>query len=301
MDRRGPSVNPNIYFMVPVAATGTGSLQLWALNVITNSLIRLADPTLAVTAVAGVGTAAVFDESLQRIWLFNATSVGPNWARWQYYDIATDTWTARDTASMGLAAQWSTDAALLHFDENIATGSTAISSDIYLIGNNSVDIQNYNIGTNTWTQLTGAGGGVRAAAPAVGATLTWNLQYPDRIISHRGGGVATLDIYDIPSDGWNSGQAYLPVGTLLWDEGSDACECVPPGAGLGNPIGYAGIAGTIYQYTRDYTYTQACKIEGTDGLAHVGKGLIAYQYAGVRYVVYRLHSSRSVQRIRLID
>jgi len=296
MDRRGPLLNPNLYFIVPVAASGAGAIQLWALNLVANSLIRLADPTLGANSVVGVGTQAVFDEGAQRIYLFNAESAA-NWARWQYYDIATDTWTARDMASMALAAQWSIDAALLHCDENIGDGYAA---HIYLIGNNSVNIQDFNTTTNTWAQLTGAGT-ARAAAPAAGATLTWYSPANDTLLSHRGGGVATLDTYDLVTDTWTNAVAYLPVGTLLFGAGADACESFPFSSGTGSPIGCAGIAGTIYQYDRTLSYTQCCKIDGTDGLAHVGKGMVAYQYAGIRYIVYRLHTSRTVQRIRLID
>ena len=298
MDRRGPLSNPNLYFIVPVATSGANSVQLWALNVLTNSWIHLADPPIGIFAVIGVGTQAVFDESMQRIWLFNAASAVP-WCAFHYYDIATDTWTARSGA-LGLAAQWSTDAAMLHCDEVISGGAGPGDDHIYLIGNNSVDIQDYTISTNTWAQLTGAGA-ARAAAPAVGSTLTWNLNETDFIYSFRGGGVATLDEYEVSTDTWTSGVAYIPVGTLLWDEGSCTCEVYPSGFGTGNPVGYAAMNGTVYQSDRLGTHSQCCKIDGTDGLAHVGKSLVAYSYAGVRYVVYRLHTGRSVQRIRLID
>ena len=192
------------------------------------------------------------------------------------------------------------DAAIVHLDSDLLFG--AYAGHIYLIGNNSVNIQDFNIAANTWAQLAG-GGGARAGAPAVGATLTWNLHNPGVLFSHRGGNAATLDTYDIASDTWTSGVAYIPVGTLLWNTGSDACECWPM-LPICRVVNYAANAGTLYQLANGLTnpiYTQSCRIYGTDGVAHVGKSMVAYQYAGIRYIVYRLHGSTQVQRIRLVD
>jgi len=302
MDRRGPDFNPNIYILVPTAAGGIGACDFYALNVTTNSLIPLAKPGFTATSVIGVGTTMCFDESGQRVYLFNSqsnTAAGYEWCHLQYYSIAADTWTTRTVTTMNLAAPWAIDAAMVHTD--LALSGTAVADCIFLIGHGSLNIYRHNQATNNWTILTGVGL-ARTGVPAVGATLTWNLDNTDTLYSHRGGGANTLDVYTISTDTWLSNMAYLPVASILPNTGSDYCECIPNLPSKARY--YIGIGGRVYQWADDVAgqrYDAACQIEGTDGLAHVGRGMVAYTHAGIRYLVYRLHSGKTLQRIRLID
>lgn len=101
----------------------------------------------------------------------------------------------------------------------------------YLMGNAAVTLYRFNVSTNAWTTL--APVAARAAAAGAGASLnwidnvsTWTLtpttgaptalvqggtvmkQNGRYLFSFRGGGAATLDIYDIAANTWVSDVAY---------------------------------------------------------------------------------------------
>jgi hypothetical protein len=94
---------------------------------------------------------------------------------------------------------------------------------IYLMGNNAVTLYRYSISANTWTTL--APVAARAAAPVVAASGHWafgitgDTSWADenaiingrRIYSFRGGGLVTLDYYDIAANTWVSGVPYAPA------------------------------------------------------------------------------------------
>lgn len=98
---------------------------------------------------------------------------------------------------------------------------------MYLIGNNAALIYRYQVSTNAWTQL--APTAARAAATAAGASANWIDSVSDwdnetaiahtvgstiikqngrYIYSFRGGGVSTLDVYDIAANTWISNLTY---------------------------------------------------------------------------------------------
>jgi hypothetical protein len=94
---------------------------------------------------------------------------------------------------------------------------------IYLIGNNAVTMYRYSISANTWTTL--APVAARAGAAVVAASGHWvfnvtgDSTWADenaiingrRIYSFRGGGLVTLDYYDIAANTWVSGVPYAPA------------------------------------------------------------------------------------------
>jgi hypothetical protein len=94
---------------------------------------------------------------------------------------------------------------------------------IYLMGNNAVTLYRYSISANTWTTLSPVA--ARAGAPVVAASGHWafgvtgDTSWSDenaiingrRIYSFRGGGLVTLDYYDIAANTWVSGVPYAPA------------------------------------------------------------------------------------------
>jgi hypothetical protein len=94
---------------------------------------------------------------------------------------------------------------------------------IYLMGNNAVTLYRYSISANIWTTL--APVAARAGAPVVAASGHWvfgvdgDTSWADenaiingrRIYSFRGGGLVTLDYYDIAANTWVSGVPYAPA------------------------------------------------------------------------------------------
>lgn len=90
---------------------------------------------------------------------------------------------------------------------------------IYLMGNNAITMYRYSVSGNTWTTMAP---GVARGTAAVAGTMSWYVRasaHPDwvnessylngrRIYSFRGGGSATLDYYDIPSNQWVNAITY---------------------------------------------------------------------------------------------
>jgi hypothetical protein len=244
-----------------------------------------------------------YDESQGRVWLFTSqstTAAGYEWASFQYYDIAANTWTARNVLSLALGAAWGTSAALLHTDSDVCVGrpmgGQVADDHIYLVGNNAAAMYRYSLVGNTWTALAG-GGGVRAAAPGAGSNLLWNEWNIDQLVSWRGGGSALVDKYTISTDTWAAG--ITPSVALACTTGFESCTAHKVGSNS-----FIAVNGTIYVYSHDSDrITSMAKIDGVDGLAHSGQGLCYYfpSSFSAAYVVIRPHSGRSVQRIRLID
>ena len=96
---------------------------------------------------------------------------------------------------------------------------------LYLMGNNAVTMYRYKISTNTWNTVSPTA--ARSSAPGTGLgghwvwgcdDITWttesSLLNGRRIYSVRGGGVANIEYYDIPSNGWNS-VTFSPANTTF--------------------------------------------------------------------------------------
>jgi hypothetical protein len=124
--------------------------------------------------------------------------------------------TANDATSITVAT-WGT---------NPSTDSTYVitgnDDHIYWLGNGAVTLYRYNLGANTWTTL--SPGVARGGAPGAGMSASFANKVTDstwtsenaiingrRIYSFRGGGVATLDYYDIPSNAWTNAITYSPA------------------------------------------------------------------------------------------
>jgi len=93
--------------------------------------------------------------------------------------------------------------------------------NLYYFGNANVAIYKYSISKNIWSLVTPTV--PRAGAPNTGLGAHWIWEHPDPewnnsnsikngryIYSFRGGGTATLDIYDIAANSWESNVIYSP-------------------------------------------------------------------------------------------
>jgi len=299
MDRRaiGNNEYANIYVLVPTSAS---TATFWRLNVLAKTITQLTGPTLTANAIIGVGTAMIYDESTQRVWLFNSqstTAAGYEWACWQNYNISTDTWTACNVASMALAAAWGTDAALCHPDARVSVGlpiGGQVQDDgFYLIGNAALRAYRYSIANNGWTALNG-GGRVRDAVPGVGACLLWNAWDTNILYSFRGGGSTLVDQYLIQTDWWLAGAATAPA--IAVTTGFEACSTSSMAE-----RSFIAQNGQIYAYNhRTGAIYEVAHIDGVDGAAHTGKGFCYYVIGDKLYFALRPHSGTAVQRIRPI-
>jgi hypothetical protein len=108
--------------------------------------------------------------------------------------------------------------------DNTSTYSIEGNEDhIYLMGNASVALYRYSISNNSWVLINP--NVPRSGSPGAGLSASWvrsvsNTNWSNeneiingrRIYSFRGGGVNTLDYYDIPSNTWVSSVGYAPNG-----------------------------------------------------------------------------------------
>jgi hypothetical protein len=124
---------------------------------------------------------------------------------------------ANDSTSLTVGSNWTTTP-----DATSQYSIEANEDFIYYMGNGAVTLYRYSISTNTWSTLTPVS--ARAAAPGAGMSGHWVSGSTDstwtnessiingrRIYSFRGGGSASLDYYDIPSNTWVSGITYAPL------------------------------------------------------------------------------------------
>jgi hypothetical protein len=104
---------------------------------------------------------------------------------------------------------------------------------LYLLGNNAVTLYRYSLSGAAWSTL--SPGAARAGAAAAGCASAWvaeeehpvwrdeaNIQNGRWIYSFRGGGVTTLDRYDIALNTWTSALTYAPVAETV-TTGTSAC------------------------------------------------------------------------------
>jgi len=193
--------------------------SFWRYDTWSDSWQQLANPPSFTFAA---GTAMVFDPSQGtqgKIWLFGPSSSSP-YAVFAVYDIATNTWTSKAVPS-GLAAQWGTDASLVH---TCTAYNTAGNDDyIYLIGNNATTFYRYSISGNTWTTLTALPAGAGA-----GCAIHWDWGTggdADKLYVLRGAGTATLYRYSISGNSWAT-ITYVPATETFTTGTSTAYDAV---------------------------------------------------------------------------
>ncbi len=191
-DKRG--TNRYIYLLITVTS-------FWRYDTYANTYQQLANPP---GGTVGAGTALIFDPSqgtAGRIWaLISNGTAAPTW---QYYDVATNTWTSRSVTN--LPATFGTDAALSH---TCSTYNAAGNDDyIYLIGNSATVFYRYSISGNSWiATLTAV-----TAAPGAGCALLWTPGWnTDRIVCIRGSATATIYYYSILNNNWTA-ITYVPA------------------------------------------------------------------------------------------
>lgn len=143
-----------------------------------------------------------------------------------------------------VSAAWATQ------PDNTSTYAIEGNDDfLYLFGNSSNVTRRYQISTNTWTTLTNRNG-----ATGSGLSGQWVYEVPDAdwtaestikngryIYSFRGGGVTSLDVYDIAANSWATSSpaslsaSEVPTTGWKYSYGLDGIYCLP-GAG-GSPGG----------------------------------------------------------------
>jgi len=276
-DERG--TNRFIYFIF-------SATSFWRYDIWSDSWQQLANPPSFTFAA---GTAMVFDPSKGTqgyIWLFGPSSSSP-YAVFSYYDIATNTWTSR-AAPSGLAAQWGTDAALVHTDINYnASGN---DDYIYLIGNASTYLYRYSISGNNWTTLATIPG-----SSGAGCAIHWDWGTGgnvDKLYDLRGGGTANLYSYSISGNNWTTENpqpatetfttgtttAYDPVRRRIWVQ-KDATH----------RMYYLDLATSIIYPGGTWPYAP--------GTAIVGDGLCYTKTTdGAEYIYFRRHSAAEIWR-----
>ena len=114
-----------------------------------------------------------------------------------------------------LAASGATSLTVSALRVGIPSASTAgYYGNLYLIGHNATVMYRYNIGANAWaTTSANSGNPALAALPAsagAGCALKWLPAYaPDKMWCLRGGGTASVYIYDLVTNTWTT-ETYYP-------------------------------------------------------------------------------------------
>ena len=222
-----------------------------------------------------------------RVWVFGPSSSSP-WAVWQYYDVALNTWTSRNTATLSLAAAWATDADLCHPCTTYDAGGD--DDKIYLIGNASATWYVYSIAGNTWSAMATA----ITAATGAGCGIFWPRGYgTGYLYIMRGGASSTIYIYNIGTPAFTT-MTYIPS-TETFTTGS----C----------IAYDGV--TYIYIQKDATNRffrlkmQASPIAepagmmpyGVGATTHVGQGLFLAKSAdGLVFLYYRMQGGTMMVR-----
>ena len=185
------------YIYVLVSAT-----SFWRYDAYNNNIQQLTSPP---GGTVGAGTTLIFDPSRGAggyIWaLISSGSGAPTF---QYYNIATDVWTARSV--VGLPGTFGTDASMTH---TCSTINPAGNDDyIYLVGNAATPFYRYTIAGNTWTSAPPL---ACLSTSGAGCNLQWMPGWnTDYILRLRGTATATLDYYSIVGNTWNA-IAYTPA------------------------------------------------------------------------------------------
>lgn len=267
-----------------LSASGFFEYDSW-----TNGWQQLASPP---TLAFGAGTAMCFDPSQGRVWLFGPLSADP-WCMCAYYDIATGAWTSVSVSGLGLSAQWGTDAALLHICEGY-NPAYAREDELWLLGNAGNSYWRYSKTANSWQS-----GGTYTGGVGAGHSLIWAFKHADSNIlySIRGAGSASkksLYLNNLPN--WWTWTTIPAAETF----GSGSCGCYDPV--LNRFILQKNNTGRLLAIDLAASKVIPCgSIPGTQGTAHVGKGIVfAKMPDGGRYIYYRKQSGTEFYRTRLI-
>ncbi len=191
-DYRG--TNRFIYLMI-------SATSFWRYDTYANTYQQLANPP---GGTVGAGTVLMFDPSQGAAgYIWALISNGTATPTWQYYNCATNTWTARSVTN--LPATFGTDGALSH---TCSTYNVAGNDDyIYLVGNNATAVYRYSITGNSWSTMTAATG-----ASGAGCSLRWMPGWnTDRIVRIRGGATAVIDHYNIAANTWTTPFVFQPA------------------------------------------------------------------------------------------
>jgi len=274
-DKRG--TGRYIYYLF--SATSFWRYCTWA-----NTYQQLASPPAGTT---GAGTALIYDPSNAYVWaLISNGTVTPTW---QYYNTATNTWTARSVTNR--PATFGTDAALSH---PCTTYGEAASDDfIYLIGNAAATFYRYSISGNSWvaSPTTVANCGSTSGA---GCALIWTPGYDiDRIVRMRGTASATFEYYSISGNSWNA-IAVLPA-TETYTTGTMAAS-----RGILDEI-FIQKDATARIYRLDLGDGSITPV-ATEYMVATGAALVGDRFVyvketnGLEYIYFGLHTSASFLR-----
>lgn len=177
--------------------------NFWRYDVWANSWQQLANPP---AGTVGAGTDLCFDPSQGvsgSVWaLISNGTAAPTF---QYYDTATNVWTARSV--VGLPATFGTDSALYHPDPEYNGAVGGLADNILLAGNNATAFYKYTISTNTWAAATAA-----PATLGAGCCVKWLPGWDDsKLVVFRGGATSTIYLYDMAGNSWTTQTAAVPA------------------------------------------------------------------------------------------
>lgn len=200
-DRRGT----DRYIYVLFSATSFWRYDTWG-----NTWQQLASPP---AGTVGAGTCMCFDPSRGYVWAFIANGTAAN--TFQYYDTATNTWTARSVT--GVTATFGTDGSLCH---TCTTYHGSGDDDaIYLIGNAGTAWFKYSVTGNSWSTM----GTALTATAGAGSEVLWLPTWdPDKLLIVRGTATATIYQYVISTPAIST-LTYIPA-SETFTTGSQAVE-----------------------------------------------------------------------------
>ena len=297
------------YVLQPISAD---NWEFYKFDLWSRTAQPLSNPARAATTITARAK-MVFDASggilaTPTIWLFAPDTAGGTFFRWQSYNIATDVWTARSSVLAGMAAAASIDTSLCH-PCNLLGAAPGPDRLIYANGDGGAwgaagpsNLAVYDITTDTWARLVGAG--PRGGAPAIGSSLDWLPQCPGYLFSFRGGGSGIIDVYGIVGNAWTAIAAAAIDPPLPFDsEGFETTTLFRyPWRILCANYGQIIAVDLTSLVVPPVAATTAlvAAIDGADGTAHQGNGLFAWQVGDKLYIGIRPHGSTAVQRIRMI-
>jgi hypothetical protein len=278
-DKRG--TNRNIYMLL--SATQTHIYDTYA-----NTYQQIANIP---SGVVGAGTDIIFDPSqgsTGRVWAIVATGASTTF---QYYDCATNAWTARSITSLSTA--FGTDSSLCH---TCSTYTSAGTDDyIYMIGGASTAFYRYTISTNQWSTTACS---ACLSTSLAGCGLYWIPGWDnDRLLRLRGGGNATFDYYTISANTWTA-MTFVPA-TETYTTGSMGVV-----RGMSADQIYLQKDATMKFYKvdcGDLTIIPQCtQYLVAPGVAHVGMKLCYIKEAnGIEFLYYGLPTTTTLMRTAL--
>lgn len=286
----------------PATGLPTGQEHFWRYSEPGNAWQPLPD----VKSVAELflnGACMAYDERRKKLYRFVSSNVA-DFAILLRLDLtaAALTWEVMDTASLGLAVAWTTDARMVYSD---------VDDALYLMGNGSRSLWHYNGcaavpggPTDNWTACTGIGG-ARTNIPAAGATLDIMSGWmgDNLLLSLDAGGADVLAVYDPATDAWVdlafTGQ--FPV--TLVESGTHA---LLPGFVILRAEGHRlyAFSGGQRPGAAPFITPIGDTFPSAPTSPHIGNGLCLYSdLEGRVYVATRNHTDVIFQRrqIRLID